>query len=272
MGGFGVAGHGSTNDPWAIDPEALLLFSCTLARYEARLFDEILDWTNTNGDAVNIQRLRTMIGQRFFAGQNVLSAVAGLMAVGRRSPKWKNLAGLPENTKEAQPLFFHKNGEPMESFGNVDEGFKRYGFLRGKVELRGHTQPVRVIHNTGMIFKLRYLWGINARCEIILYLLTRWRASPEDQPGYLLFSKNRPGCPGRYGPFRPCLCPPVGKEKHYWLKIDKWLDFLTGDSSRVIQWVNWPMIFSALEEIWLKLSQGNSGNCHRWPSHRNCAR
>jgi hypothetical protein len=254
---LGVAGHGSTNDPWAIDPEALLLFSCTLARYEARLFDEILDWTNTNGDAVNIQRLRTMSGQRLFAGQDVLSAVAGLMAVGRRSPKWKNLARLPENTKEAQPLFFHKSGEPMESFGNVDEDFKRYGFLRGKVELRGHTQPVRVIRNTGMIFKLRYLWGINARCEIILYLLIHDGGHPRKiSRDICYFQKTVQDTLVDMARSDLVYVRPVGKEKHYWLKTDKWLDFLSGDSSQVIQWVNWPMILSALEEIWLKLSQG----------------
>src|SRR3989338_1115587 len=107
---LGIAGHAGTDDPWAIDPEALLLFSCTMARYEARLFDEILDWTNTNGDVLNIQRLRNMMGQDLFSGEKVLGAVAGRMSTGRQSPKWKNLAIVPENISKVQPLFFHKNG------------------------------------------------------------------------------------------------------------------------------------------------------------------
>lgn len=253
---LGVAGHGSTNDPWAIDPEALLLFSCPLARYEARLFDEILDWTNTNGDILNIQRLRNMISQKLFTGEKVLGAVAGLMSIGRQSPKWKNLARLPMETGKAQPLFFQKSGEPMEPFGNVDETFKRYGLLRGKVELRGHTQPVRVIRNTGMIFKLRYLWGINARCEIILYLLTHDGGHPRKiSRDICYFQKTVQDTLVDMARSDLVYVRPVGKEKHYWLKTDKWLDFLTGDSSQKIQWVNWPMILSALEEIWLKLSR-----------------
>jgi hypothetical protein len=253
---LGVAGHASTDDPWAIDPEALLFFSCTMARYEARLFDEILDWTNINGDAINIQRLRNMVSHRLFSGQDVLSAVAGLMAVGRRSPKWKNLAKFPTNAEKAQPLFFQKNGEPMEPFGNVDETFERYGLLRGKVELRGHTQPARVIRNTGLIFKLRYLWGINARCEIILYLLTHDGGHPRKiSRDICYFQKTVQDTLVDMARSDLVYVRPVGKEKHYWLKAEKWLEFLTGDPEKIIRWVNWPMLLSGLEEIWLKLNR-----------------
>lgn len=253
---LGIAGHASTDDPWAIDPEALLLFSCTMARYEARLFDEILDWTSTNGDAVNIQRLRNMAGQRLFSGQNVLSAVACLMAVGRRLPKWKNLAQIPVGIGESKPLFFQKNGEPMTSFGKTDETFERYGFSRGKVELRGHTQPVRVIQNTGLIFKLRYLWGLNARAEIILYLLTHDSGHPRKiSRDIFYFPKTVQDTLIDMASSDLVYVRPVGKEKQYWLKNDKWLDFLIGDPGKVIRWVNWPMLLSALEEIWLKLNR-----------------
>ena len=46
---LGVAGHAETDDPWIIDPEALLLFSSTGAQHEGRLFDEIGAWLRSNG-------------------------------------------------------------------------------------------------------------------------------------------------------------------------------------------------------------------------------
>ena len=45
-------------DWWIIDPEALWLFSATFARYDARLFDEILDWILKNAAFINIPRLK----------------------------------------------------------------------------------------------------------------------------------------------------------------------------------------------------------------------
>jgi len=41
---LGVAGEPEIVDHWVIDPEALLLVSSEFARYDSRLFDEILDW------------------------------------------------------------------------------------------------------------------------------------------------------------------------------------------------------------------------------------
>ena len=46
---LGVAGHAGEPTPWIIDPEALLLATCTFGRCEPRMFDEVLDWLQTNG-------------------------------------------------------------------------------------------------------------------------------------------------------------------------------------------------------------------------------
>ena len=45
---LGVAGYADGEDNWVIDPEALLLFSLSISRYDQRLFDEILDWLTIN--------------------------------------------------------------------------------------------------------------------------------------------------------------------------------------------------------------------------------
>jgi hypothetical protein len=50
---LGVAGHGSAEQERIIDPEALLLLTCTAARCDPRLFDEVIDWLQANGWLIN---------------------------------------------------------------------------------------------------------------------------------------------------------------------------------------------------------------------------
>ena len=58
---LGVAGGGRSEDVWLIDPEPTFIFSITMARYEPRLFDEILDWFVINGKWIDSQRMRTLV-------------------------------------------------------------------------------------------------------------------------------------------------------------------------------------------------------------------
>ena len=50
---LGVAGQDVPEERRVIDPEPLLLLSLTVCRYDARLFDEILDWLTVNGEFMN---------------------------------------------------------------------------------------------------------------------------------------------------------------------------------------------------------------------------
>src|SRR3989338_4877445 len=58
---LGVMGVARPEEDWAIDPEALLVFSLELARYEPRLFDEILAWLKVNGHWLDTARMRRII-------------------------------------------------------------------------------------------------------------------------------------------------------------------------------------------------------------------
>ena len=64
----GVSGHGKSWTGSVIDPEALLLFSTTIGRYEARLFDAIQEWLRVNGQFINVQRLKRILKEEQFAG------------------------------------------------------------------------------------------------------------------------------------------------------------------------------------------------------------
>jgi hypothetical protein len=57
---MGVSASSSRRDDWAMDPEALLLFTFEIGRADARLFDEVTDWMVRNEDLISTRRLRNM--------------------------------------------------------------------------------------------------------------------------------------------------------------------------------------------------------------------
>ena len=278
---LGVAGYARSGDTWLIDPEALLLFTCTMGRYEARLFDEVLDWLDINGSFINIQRLRNMLAKKLFHGEMVLSAIAALMAKRNKFAKWEKLAKQKQSLKYDENLFIQKNGKSIGVYGVAEKTFQQYGLNRGKIEFRGHTQPVPIIRNTGLLFKLRALVGINARCEILAYLLTHESAHPSRIAKETYYSQKTVQdilVEMTYSGL--VFVRPVGKEKHYWIKTDEWYNFFALNAGIPVQshtgsplldeskttfipaelyqkakWITWPLLLSAFEQIWMKVEQ-----------------
>lgn len=251
---LGVAGYGITDDAWATDPEALVIFTCTLGRYDPRLFDEALDWINVNGKILNLQRLKTIAAREPFAGVPLLAPIAAVMKQDKKylAWRWKNLASVPPPRAE-ESLFFQKDGAPMARYGTPEPVFHQYGYFRGKLELRGMTQPVRVAPNSGLLVKLRSLFGNTARAEIILYLLTHESGHPNEIARQTYYSQKTVqdtlvelAQSGLLG------VSPKGKMKNYWVYPDKWREFLRLDQPP--QWVCWPLLFRALERVWLLIS------------------
>lgn len=252
---LGVSGYGEGEDRWVIDPEALLLFTCTMGRYEPRLFDEVLDWLDLNGRFINIQRLKTISKKESFQGVEVLSAIAGLMSRRAAMRKWGRLGEIIDEGKVPEDLFYKKDGEPMPSFGELDQDFMKYGFRRGPLKFRGYSKPPRTLPPSGLIYKLRSFLGVNARCEIMLYLLTHESGHPARIARETYYYQKT---------IQDTLIDMTfsglvqvrsrGREKHYWLNHEQWSAFLpaTGESP---VWITWSPFFSALEKIWRKLNQ-----------------
>ncbi len=78
---LGVSGHlGPASGDFLLDPEALLLASTTLARFDARLFDEVLDWLQDQADWINLQRLARLQKDHALGYVTVLAAIAPRLA------------------------------------------------------------------------------------------------------------------------------------------------------------------------------------------------
>ena len=255
---LGIAGYAESNDVWYIDPEALLIFSLDLARHDARLFDEIIDWININGNLINIQRLKAMIKRKPSFDKRALFAISEIISKRRKFLKWKGLVNTPVKYETTNSLFFFKDGKPMGKFGPGEETFEKYGLYRGKLKLRGYSRPVKIHFNTGFLFKLRALFGVNARCEIILYLLTHESAHPSKIAEETFFSqKNIQDTLVEMLQSGLIFVQSIGKEKHYWLKKEKWFSFFEIDLVKPIQWINWHLLFNGLEQIWIKINEDN---------------
>jgi hypothetical protein len=257
LSALGVAGHAESAGPRAIDPEALIVFTASIGRHDSRLFDEAIDWMQSNGAFLNVQRLNTICKSEPFTGGRALSAIAGVLGKGAEALKWKRLA---KNLQQAapsnpEPFFFLFNGRPMPHYKESDPHFLTYGFIRSPLQLRGLSRRFQPTKSTTLWLQLRALFGINARCEIILYLLSHESGHPSQIAREAYFFQKTV-----QDTLVDMLASGVvdyeqrGKEKHYWIKKDSWLHLLNREDQKP-EWVTWPPLFSALERIWLKLNQ-----------------
>ncbi|MEI6197936.1 MAG: hypothetical protein WCS42_26780 [Verrucomicrobiota bacterium] len=251
---LGVAGHASGEDRWIIDPEALLLLTCTVGRHEPRLFDEALDWLQENGRFINVMRLKRILRTEKFSGERALAAVAACLGNGTEAMKWKLLAESVAKPKVTEEFFIAPDGNPAPMVGEPEPYFLRYGFKRGPLRLRGYSQNFRPAQPTNLALQLRALFGINVRCEIVLYLLTHEAAHPSQiaREAYY-FERAVQGTLVDMSQSGVVGLRLQGREKHYWLKPENWAALLNRPPV-FPQWVTWPPLFSALERIWLKVN------------------
>lgn len=246
---LGVAGHARSDDPWMIDPEALLLFSTHVARHDSRLFDEILDWLHTNGSWINLQRLGTLHKEEHLGDSAVLAAIADLLSRESAHLKWKLLMRRVEKPNapaadEGQRLF-----PSIPILKEPDPVFLKHGLERGGIELRGMSQSPRPDQPATFLFKLRALFGMQARAEVMAWLLANEQGHPAEiarQTGYFRGSiqnvLNDLATSGHIGSIR------VGREKTFSiLRHEEWRFLLTWPTAGAFpQWINWAPLFQAI--------------------------
>jgi len=251
---LGVSGHAEGEAPWMIDPEALLLATCTFGRWEPRLFDEVLDWLRANGWVMNTQRLGTVLREEAWGGGPVLAAVAGWRNTGSDALKWRRLAQPLPSSAEAEGLFRFKDGRTMPVMGEPEPHFAGHGFRRNALRLRGLSRPFQPLERGNLLVQLRALCGVNVRAEIIAYLLTHETGHPAEMARALYFHKRTiQDALGEMNASGVVELRPLGREKHYWLHGEAWRALLQRTGT-MPQWVGWPPFWSGLEQIWLKLS------------------
>ncbi len=265
---LGVLGQSDTEDEWAIDPEALLIFSLQIARYEPRLFDEILSWTIKNGRWLDASRMRAILHGQDFQVAQVVGASIQLAMHRSKTQKWKNLAEFCWEIFKQQspvgtiaPLFMEKSGEPYPLFQgkDIDLDFSRFALNRAIVKNLKEARDVPVNSNTNVRFLLRSLFGVGSRAEILLYLLTHEGGHPRDVAESIgLFWLGVQQTLSDMAESGLVLKRTKGKRVEYWVSHKRWWDFLSfsgEDVSARPKWLNWMAIFPALGAVWKNVDE-----------------
>jgi hypothetical protein len=256
---LGVAGSGDPEYSHAIDIEALVLMTCTQGRHDARLFDEMLDWLWTHGSWVNVQRLRNIHRRLSLGDARVLGAVAELLSKRAVLSKWKALARTNSRpiVASSEPLFIGEAGRGPLVFGEADPVFLRWGFWRGPGRLRQLSRTPSPLPAANLLFKLRALFGVQARCDVLLWLLSHQGGRPaEIARATLYFPKTVEDtlkdltASGLVREARP------GRERHYGLDPREWAFLITWKKPAGFpEWIDWPRHFAVVEKFFAVYSR-----------------
>ena len=155
-------------------------------------------------------------------------------------------------TKLRYPFFYG-----LPKIGEVDENFVRHGWLRSVPELRGMSQSPRPDQPATFLFKLRALFGRQARAEILAWLLSHEQGHPAEIARQVNYYRrtvqqvlNELSESGHVRTFRS------GREKFFAVNHREWRFLNPGsDKENFPVWINWAPLFTALQSFLVTLSK-----------------
>ncbi|MEI6809601.1 MAG: hypothetical protein WCN95_12845 [bacterium] len=247
---LGVAGASPIEAHNVIDPEALLLFTGTMGRWDPRLFDEVMDWLATNGRLLNGPRLKRLIHESDGASGRVVAAISSVLPGKGQRLDWKIA---PAASRPEEALFYGVDDSPLPDYGTRDPDFLAQGFRRGRMELRHYSKQPDPGRPACLWLTLRSLFGINCRAEIMLYLLTNASGYPSQiarNTGYT--QRNIQNVMVDLAASGQLRTTRKGREVQYRLASPLWKELLLG-AQEPPAWVLWPAVLRALEVVWLRV-------------------
>jgi len=242
---LGVAGHGQKDANWIVDLEALVLVTTAHGRSDPRLFDEMLDWLWGNAQWVNVQRLRNIRKRLPLGDEQVLQAIADWLSQRTTLSKWKVLLKGGPSAPSSKPLFRLANGADMPVRGEPDATFARHGLLRGAIERREMSRPPNPRTAAMLSWKLRSLFGVQARCEFLQWLLTHERGHPaEIARATYYFPRTVEDTLREFAASGLVRSGSSGRAINYWLRPEEWLFLRSWEEPRGFpRWFDWPRLF-----------------------------
>lgn len=166
-GQLGVSAAFTHRDAWCQDPEALLAFTLEVARWDPRMFDEVLDWLGKNGQELMWQRLKNVMNDDPAMPRRVIEAAYDLTVTGKTSSRIAS-----PSTTDLEALFCG-DSELVSDFGPPDPVFQAFGLQRPTFRRSGKSALLRRREPIALAFRLRAVFGASARSEALRYLLLR---------------------------------------------------------------------------------------------------
>lgn len=241
---LGVAGYKSTNSN-IIDPESLLLFSLETACYDARLYDEVLDWCSINGEFLSIPRIKSLF--KTFHVESHIGALAEMLSSKTRTQKWKKLIDTGK-TQSSESLFLNiSSGKVLPVIGEPDGIYKRHGIIRSESIQRGHSHYFPPEELGALVLKLRALNGVTVRCEIIVSLLDGSEKHPSQiARETVYYQKTVQDTISEMVRSGFLFQRTQGREKRYCLE-ESFRTFITG--GRPVKLIAWNVLYDMLNRI-----------------------
>jgi hypothetical protein len=182
------------------------------------------------------------------ADLRVMTAISAILSKQSAMRKWTLISGPIPAEVRPEPLFIHADGSALPVLHEPDPDFLPYGLLRDPIELRGMSQPPDPSRAANLLCCLRALFGVNARAEIMAWLLTHESGHPAAiarDIGY--FSKSVQYTLNEMEDSGHIRSRRDGREKIFWIKPGDW-DFLItwSQPSGFPRWVDWMPVFSAI--------------------------
>ncbi|MDF1738351.1 MAG: hypothetical protein P1U86_04260 [Verrucomicrobiales bacterium] len=146
-----IGGSGSQQEapvPFAVDIDALVLATTRFGRSDPRILEQAKDWLAMNGKLVNLQRLKNIQRSARIADEKALGALAEFM-VGEKHHNWKTLL-------KTFPAHHDTVSETSSPWNPVRQLSRKPS---------PHAPECFLI-------RLRNFFGMNARAEIMLWMLT----------------------------------------------------------------------------------------------------
>jgi len=245
---LGVAGQVPPQAGIVLDPESLVLASCTLARSDPHLFDAMLDWMRINGRYLNIARLQRMLREYPYSGGAVFAAAADSISTSERRVKWTRSAA-SRRAGPPQTLFFLGGGQELPVVREPDPIFQNHGLLRDPYEPRGAARRFDPNLQANLLLRLRAFLGVNARCEILAYLMVNRLGSPRAMAkacGFYPATVAR--ALAEMGDSGLLVSRIEGRHRFYSLASGEWNALFLGLNRPA--WIHWAPLFCALEHAW----------------------
>jgi hypothetical protein len=241
----GLSADAVVLDDWAIDPEALILFTIAVARRDPRLFDEMLDWIAVNRRLLSMQRIRNLSG-RFPVDAQLIGAVVAWAGEPLPAQRIKN----QEITRQPQARIPVFSPEVLGYVGEPDPIFAEYGYLRPRAARSGKSREPDTRIPANLAFQLRHLFGPGSRSEVIRILLTLRDNSLDaarisDESGFA--KRNVNDTLTDLSASRAITASWSGNERHFVAPLDRWSALLDVSPSghQIPSFVSWVHLLPA---------------------------
>jgi DNA-binding transcriptional ArsR family regulator len=164
-------------------------------------------------------------------------------------PRWSRLARTRSTEEPAEPFFRDPDDQPLPVVGELDERFLSAGYLRSRVSLRGASQLVPLRPLTNLLFRLRAVFGLGPRVEVLAYLLTHPGSQSAEIARATKYSRTQvQEALSSLAQADIAVVKPRGRRRTYSVDAGRWLALLDipGEPPR---WIDWCRVFGALSKL-----------------------